>query len=180
MGVSGSYELTLKEYKKLFDNLYNSLCLFANKYVENQELAEDVVQEVFIKIWEKKIEFQEKENIKSFLYTAVKNKSLDVVKSASYKQTRKTEDIKSLESESFFLKEVIVVETSRIIEDAIDTLPKKCAQIIRLSLKEYTNAQIAEELSISINTIKTQKRIAYQKLRPLLKDYYILIAFIFE
>lgn len=175
-----NYELTLKEYRKLFNDLYVGLCFFATKYTKNELLSQDIVQEVFIKVWEKKITFKDKDSVKSFMYTSVKNKSLDLLKSSSYKNSRNSKDLKQIESESFFLREVVIVETSQIIENAINTLPKKCAEIIRLSLKEYSNIQIAEELSISINTVKTQKKIAYKKLRPLLKDYYIIIAFIFE
>ncbi len=176
------YRLTLKEYKDLFNKLYTSLCLFANKYLEDIEVSKDIVQDVFIKIWVNKIEFQNENNIKSYLYTSVKNKSLDYLKSKRVKTTDHlpTLEIEKIETEAYFLREVVVVETSTIIEEAINTLPDRCAQVIRLSIKEFTNSQIAEELSISINTVKAQKKIAYRKLRPLLKDYFILIAFIFD
>lgn len=176
------YKLTLKEYKSLFDKLYTSLCLFSNSYLKNLEVSKDIVQEVFIKIWEDKIEFQNENTIKSFLYTAVKNKSLDFLKSKYVKTTEHFSiiEMEKLETEPFFLREVVILETSSIIENAINTLPNKCAQIIKLSIKDYTNAEIAEELGISVNTVKTQKKIGYKRLKPLLKDYFILIAFIFE
>lgn len=88
--------------------------------------------------------------------------------------------MEELESETFFLREVVVVEASDIIENAINTLPKKCASIIRLSAKGLTNANIAEKLGLTINTIKTQKKIAYKRLKPILKEHFILIAFFFE
>ncbi len=176
------YKLTLKEYKSLFDKLYTSLCLFANSYLKNLEVSKDIVQEVFIKIWEDKIEFQNENTIKSYLYTAVKNKSLDYLKSKYVKTTEhfSISEMEKLETEPFFLREVVILETSSIIENAINTLPNKCAQIIKLSIKDFTNAEIAEELGISVNTVKTQKKIGYKRLKPLLKDYFILIAFIFE
>ena len=176
------YKLTLKEYKKLFNKLYTSLCLFANKYIDNMEASKDIVQDVFVKIWEDKIEFQDESNIKSYLYTSVKNKSLDYLKSKRVKTTDRLsqDDIEYLETEPFFLREVVVLETSKIIEEAINTLPNRCAQIIRLSIKDFTNADIAEALGISINTVKAQKKIAYKRLKPILKDYFILIAFIFD
>lgn len=176
------FTLTSKEYKSLFDKLYTSLCVFANSYIGDLEVSKDVVQDVFIKIWEDKIEFQNENTIKSYLYTSVKNKSLDYLKSKRVKTTDhlSTGEMEKLETEPFFLREVVIVETSSIIENAINTLPKKCAQIIRLSIKDFTNAEIAEELDISINTVKTQKKIAYKRLKPLLKDYFILIAFIFD
>jgi RNA polymerase sigma-70 factor (ECF subfamily) len=169
--------LTLKEYKSLFQKLYTSLCLFANKYVENIEVSKDIVQEVFIKVWEDKIEFQNENSIKSYLYTAVKNRSLDYLKSKRYKSTDHLpiKDLEKLETEPFFLREVVILETSNIIEEAINTLPNKCAQIIRMSIKSFTNMEIAKELGVSINTIKAQKRIAYKRLKPLLKEHFALL-----
>ena len=176
------YQLTLKEYKKTFDSLYTLLCLFANKYLNDIEASKDIVQVVFIKIWEDNIEFRSEENIKSYLYTSVKNKSLDYIKSKRVKSTEKLSSLKmeDIETEPFYLREVVVLETHNIVEKAIKTLPKKCAQIIRLSINNFTNPEIATELGISINTVKAQKRIAYKKLKPILKDYFILIAFVFD
>jgi RNA polymerase sigma-70 factor (ECF subfamily) len=176
------YQLTLKEYKNLFDKLYVSLCLFANKYLDNLEDSKDVVQEVFIKVWEDKVEFKNQNTIKSYLYTSVKNKSLDYLKSKRYKSIDhfSTEEMEKLQTEPFFLLEVVIVETSNIIENAINTLPNRCGQIIRLNIKGYTNAEIASELDISVNTVKAQKKIAYKRLNLLLKDYLILIAYIFN
>ena len=176
------YQLTLKEYKNLFDKLYVSLCLFSNKYLDNMEASKDIVQEVFIKVWEDKIEFKNQNTIKSYLYTSVKNKSLNYLKSKRYKSTDlfSNNEMEKLETAPFFLREVVILETSNIIENAINTLPNRCGQIIRLSIKGYTNVEIANELDISINTVKGQKKIAYKRLKPLLKDYFILIAYIFN
>ena len=175
------HKLSLSAYKSHFDTLYVPLCLFSNKYVGNLNTAKDLVQEVFIKIWEDQVTFKNENAIKSYLYTAVKNKSLNFIKgpyhtsSTSYSR----EELEKMETEAFFLREVVITETATIIENAVNTLPKKCAQIIKLSLKEYSNKEIAQELSISVNTVKAQKRIAYQKLRPILKESFFLIAYIF-
>jgi len=174
-------QLTHKEFQNLFDSLYTSLCLFANKYLNDIEVSKDVVQIVFIKVWEDEIKFHSDVTIKSYLYTSVKNKSLDYIKSKYVKSTDhlSTSQMVKIEKESFFLREVVVSETSNIIENAIKTLPKKCEQILRLSINEFTNPEIAKQLGISLNTVKAQKKIAYKKLKPILKDYFIVIAFAF-
>jgi len=179
---AAKYTLSLKQYKAFFNLLYTPLCLFSNKYIEDLDTSKDIVQDVFIKIWEDKIEFQNEKNIKSYLYTAVKNKSINYLQSKQFKLKDRLSDQKMelLESEAFFLREVVIVETSNIIEKAINTLPNKCANIIRLSFKNLTNNEIANELGISLNTVKTQKKIAYRRLKPLLKDYVVLIAFLFD
>ena len=182
MDNTSNYKLSLKDYNSLFNRLYKHLCLFANKYVENLEVSKDIVQDVFVKIWEDKIEFKNENSIKSYLYTSVKNKSLDFLKSKHYKSTDllSIRKIEKLESEPFFLREVVILETSIIIEKAINTLPNKCAKIIRLNLKGLTNLKIANELELSINTIKAQKKIAYKRLKSLLKGHFVFIAFIFN
>lgn len=176
------HKLSLSAYKSHFDTLYVPLCLFANKYVHNLNTAKDLVQEVFIKIWEDQVALKNESAIKSYLYTAVKNKSLDYLKGRHHKSSEPypREELEKMETETFFLREVVVSETATIIENAVNTLPKKCAQIIKLSLKEYNNQEIAQELSISVNTVKAQKRIAYQKLRPILKESFFLITYIFN
>ena len=185
MLTADTYKLTLKEYKSFFNKLYTSLCLFSNKYVEDIEMSKDIVQEVFIKVWEDQIEFKSENNVKSYLYTSVKNKSLDYLKSKVFRSTSrlskiKLEKIEELESDAFFFREVVLSESSNFIENAVNTLPNKCAQIIKLSIKGLSNAEIADELDLSINTIKTQKKIAYKRLKPLLKNYFIFILYIFD
>jgi len=175
--------ITLDVYKKLFDTFYSSLCLFSSKYTEDLELSKDIVQEVFIKIWQEQIAFGDDDNVKAFLYTAVKNKSLDYLKRKEYKTKTKLNLVNEniLSSQTYFEKQVLIEETSRLVNEAINTLPYKCKRIIHLSLKGLGNKQISEELSISLNTVKAQKRIAYQKLRPLLKStYLIIIGFLFK
>ncbi len=156
----------------MFDTLYTPLCLFAHKYLENIEDSRDVVQDVFLKIWQKKIVFQDKTAIKAYLYRAVRNKCLDFLKS-SYSQKQKQRlglDIKQLEDDSFFAREVLLTETSEIIENALNTLSLKYRKVIKLAMDGLSNEQIAEHLQVSINTIKSQKKFAYKKLRIVLKN----------
>ena len=170
--------LTLREFKGLFQSYYPSLCLFANSYLKDQDASKDAVQDVFIKIWENNIEFQNKNSAKSYLYMAVKNRCLDILKSSHLKVVDDNTPMESLEfftDDSFFHKELLLIEISNAIEKAVNSLPYKCARIIDLSLKQYSNKEIAELLSISVNTVKTQKKIAYQKLRPMLDKYYIFL-----
>jgi len=176
------YILTKRTYKTLFNDLYIPLCLFANTYVKQPATAEDLVQEVFIKIWEDQVQFKNENTIRAYMYTAVRNRSINFVKSKYQQSTGlfTTEEIELMETDSFFIRETVFIETISIINKALGTLPGECAKIIRLSLNDYTNKEIAEELSLSINTVKTQKKIAYRKLRPLLKDSLLLILLLFD
>ncbi|MGY5352241.1 RNA polymerase sigma-70 factor [Wenyingzhuangia sp. IMCC45533] len=164
-------------YDEAYNSLYSSLCVFSNRYVYNIEKSKDLVQDVFIRLWNHDILEKDKEAIKAFLYIAVRNKSLDYLKSKEYKIKRDSEslDITALETDSYFEKEVFIEEMFRQVDTALATLPEKCREVVKLSMQGYPNNQISEELSISLNTVKMQKRIAYKKLRPLLKDYYLII-----
>ena len=170
--------MTLEKYKDLFDTLYPSLCLFANRYLNNLDTSKDMVQEVFIKTWVQKITYPSYNAIKSFLYTSVKNRCLDHLRSKHFRVMVNSSvvDFEQMQTKDFFLSEVVTVETYVNLEKVIKTLPDKCEQVIRLSLHKYSNKEIAEEMSVTINTVKSQKRIAYQKLRNALNSLNSLLT----
>ncbi|WP_299108407.1 sigma-70 family RNA polymerase sigma factor [uncultured Winogradskyella sp.] len=157
----------IEGYRSLFDTLYPPLCLFANKYLNDIDTSKDIVQEVFIKIWERKIEYPNFFAIKSLLYKSVRNRCLDYLKSKYHRSMVQSPDIDfdHMLSDEFFYTQLTLIDTYDQLETAIKHLPKKSEAVIRLTLNAYTNKEIAEELSISKNTVKSQKRIAYNKLR---------------
>ncbi|SFB92538.1 RNA polymerase sigma-70 factor, ECF subfamily [Algibacter lectus] len=158
---------SLDGFKSLFETLYPSLCLFANKYLNDMDTSKDVVQEVFIKIWERDTPYPNFYAIKSLLYTSVKNRCLDYLKSKYHRSMVQSSDLDfdHMVSDTFFYTQLTLTDTYAQLETAIKQLPKKSEAVIRLTLNAYTNKEIAEELSISKNTVKSQKRIAYKKLR---------------
>ncbi|WP_290476135.1 MULTISPECIES: RNA polymerase sigma-70 factor [unclassified Leeuwenhoekiella] len=171
--------LDTAEFKVMYKSLYPSLCLFAKNYLTDLQVSKDAVQEVFIRVWENNVYFENEIAAKSYLYTAVKNKCLDVLKSKYVRVIDHQLDpvkMEWLESDRFFYTEVVRSETSSLIDKAMKSLPYRCAQIIKLSLNNYSNQEIADRLSVSINTVKAQKKIAYKKMRPLLKEHYHLLT----
>ncbi|WP_340156482.1 RNA polymerase sigma-70 factor [uncultured Winogradskyella sp.] len=158
---------SLDGFKSLFETLYPSLCLFANKYLNDMDTSKDIVQEVFIKIWEQDIQYPNLYAIKSLLYKSVKNRCLDYLKSRYHRSMVQSPDIdfNHMVTDTFFYTQLTLIDTYAHLETAIKQLPKKSEAVIRLTLNAYTNKEIAEELSISKNTVKSQKRIAYKKLR---------------
>ena len=167
------HPISMEEYRSLFDALYSPLCLFANKYLNDMDTSQDVVQKVFVKIWERKINYINFYATKSYLYTSVRNGCLDFLKSKHYRSTLHSSniDFDQMLTEEFFITQLTIIDTYSQLETAIKQLPKKCERVIRLSLKAYTNKEIAEEMGISKNTVKSQKRIAYEKLRHSLFNF---------
>ena len=87
--------------------------------------------------------------------------------------------VQTMETDSFFTSELVLQETARLVDIAVDTLPTRCKKIIKFSLLGYKNGEIANELEITLNTVKAQKKIAYRKLRFQLREHMAALAHIF-
>ena len=165
--IGTTNRLNLREFEKIFDRLYDRLCLFANKYVNDVDHSEDIVQEVFIKVWEKKPSFESQDKVDGFFYTAVKNKCLNFLRTKYAKDFKAypSEELEILQSDKYFMTEVFITETSAIIDNAINALPPKCREVMRLSFKGYINKEIADVMSVSVDAVKKYKKIAYKEFR---------------
>lgn len=164
------------QFRFIFDKYYIALCMFANQYVEDDALAADIVQECFVKLWQLRDDFMYIHQIKSFLYTSVRNKSLNELEHTKV-MNEYAQKVMEMGKESFFQDKVIAEESYRVLVDAIDKLPPQMKSIMRLALEGKTNPEIAEALNISGETVHSQKKIAYRKLRGYLKDYYYLLFY---
>ncbi len=123
------------------------------------------MQEVFISFWEKRKDFDHVQTVKSFLYTAVRNRCLNHIKHEQVKKKHESNLIYELESESEFRGQLIQEEVFNQLFQEIKNLPGSSAKIMLLVLNGLKNQEIADELNISINTVKTQKKIAYSKIK---------------
>ncbi|MAB57367.1 MAG: RNA polymerase subunit sigma-70 [Aequorivita sp.] len=175
-----SHPKNLEGYKSLFETLYPPLCLFANRYLNDMDASKDIVQEVFIKIWEKQPVFTNPNTTKAYFYTTVKNYCLNYLKCNHHKiiTNAATLDNELQQSEDYFFAELVSAEINAQLYKAIDTLPKKAAKVISLSLNNYTTNEIAEELNITPSTVRTQKSLAYQKLKGLLAPIKYFLSFL--
>jgi RNA polymerase sigma-70 factor (ECF subfamily) len=151
---------------------------FACEYVVSKDDAEDIVQNVFMELLERRLFFAELAALETYLFTAVKNRSLNHLRDKLIKQKASEHiqeeyiyemkaNINSLESfdEELFADEKAIRE----LRMAIDILPDICKKILLMSKIEGKKQKvIAEELNISINTVESQIGIAYRKLRSIL------------
>ena len=154
------------DFKRIFEELYPKLCCFADKYLNDPEASEDIVQEFFSDLWSNK-SYQNIRN-KTFLYTSIKNKCLNYLKKQARDQKR-ISDYHYLESESIYTHNMLEEEVHDKVYNAIQSLPEKSREIIYLCMSEMSNKEIQEELAISINTVKTNKKRAYRMLRDMLR-----------
>lgn len=160
-----------KAYVYLMDNYHHQLCVYANSLIKNRYSAEDIVQNVFIRVWELRIRLNPNFSIKSFLYKSVYNEFIDLY--------RKNQSLIPIEKIYFNALNSVVKEDDseafdriiNILNKEIQNLPPKCKNIFILSKKEgLTNIEIAEHLEISIKTVETQITKAFSILRSTLED----------
>ena len=176
-----------KEYKEIFELYYVPLCYYVRKYGLDHYESEEVVQQVFLKIWERREKFLLEKSIQPYLYQAVKNEGINHLKQKKVFAKNKEEYTLKIKEAEFFseLSEedgtsaLLANELEQHVNDAIEKLPEKCKEIFILSRKEYlTMKDIAERLDISVNTVQKQISIAIFKLKDMLK-YYITVLLIF-
>jgi RNA polymerase sigma-70 factor, ECF subfamily len=150
----------------VFDKYYGELCRLSFKYVGRTEIAEDIVQEIFINIWNKRFQLDNTGNIKPYLIRCAINASINYIKS-KYNRLHLEMDVSLLEERSDYspLDELKGSELLNLIKQAIETLPDKCRIIFVLSrFSNLTYREIAEKLGVSVKTVEAQVSIALRRL----------------
>ena len=165
----------LTSYEVIFKKYIKELYRFAFTYVRDSQIAEEMAQEVFLYVWEKRGQIEIQTTLKTYLYSAVKNKCLNYIKLELPKQ-QSMGDISEvmLSVSSGNQDEGENEQLKKYIKSAIDALPKKCRQIFLLSRNAgMTYEEIAEELDLSKKTVENQMGIALKKLRESLEEVYL-------
>jgi RNA polymerase sigma-70 factor (ECF subfamily) len=170
-----------KAFELLFHRYYSNLCLYASKIIRNNEAAEEIIQDFFVKLWEKKEDLIIDSSVKNYFLRSVKNLCLNHIKhnkiKSDYSKQFLTEN-ESPKNEDPVFPEIDLVEK---IEESINSLPEKRKEIFRLSREEGLKyREIAEKLNLSIKTVETQMGLAFKYLREKLKHYnFFLTLFIY-
>ena len=172
----------LAEFEKLFKIHYSRLCSYANLFLNDPDAAEDVVQEVFFKLWKNREEVTISTTIKSYLFRAVRNGCMNVIDHISVREAYKIvneEDIK--EAEGNLIDGTIVSELEQRIKETIDLLPAERRKIFLMSRFDGLKyREIADQLNISVKTVENQMFQALRFLRERLADYLPLLLLIFK
>jgi len=154
-------------FKQFFESFYPSLCLFAKKYLKDSDESRDIVQDAFVSIWNIRKDVHSISSAKGYLFKYVKNRSLNYLRD---QKQRKCLNFEQLNSEIFFRDNLIEEETYQIINEAVGHLPPQGQRVIELSLDGFKNQEIAEQLNVTINTVKTIKLRAFKSMREELKE----------
>lgn len=166
-------ELVFKEY-------YGSLCYFASKYLQDEEVIEDIVQDIFITLLEKKTQFHTEAHLKNFLYLSVRNGCLNYLRNLRSRDRYIASLPPDDEGESFE-ENIILTEVHRELAEAVNKLPEECRKVFELCyFQGLDNDSAAKELGLSINTIKAQKARGKKILKESLKDLMPFVFFILD
>jgi RNA polymerase sigma-70 factor, ECF subfamily len=161
------------EFEKFFKEKYRPLCLVACRYVKNIETAEEIVQDVFVRLWEKRDQINVRGPVQAYVTISVKNNCLNYLKHESIVNTFEKSEIQRIyldpsENED----EISDFELETAIINAIEELPPQRKKIFILSRTEglkYT--EIAEKMGLSVKTIEAQMGKALKHLRGKLSEY---------
>lgn len=159
--------------KDIFDKNYSPLCNYANAIVKDKHMAEDIVQTVFIQLWENEKIFQ-LETPEAYLLKCVRNKSINYLKRPQRKKEILMEVLPEIgkEEERNLNEEE---EVMALFHFFADKLPPKMRQVFLMSRQQGMSYQeIAQDLDVSIKTIENQMGSALKKLRILLQKHHYL------
>lgn len=173
----GNNIMNLKAFELFFEGFYPSVCAFSQKYIKDAGLAEDFAQEAFVEFWKKKEDFTDLKGAKGFIYTITKNKCLNHIKQTIIREKILKDEIFS---DDYFYEIILEEETYQIVHKAINKLSPQSSKIVWLSMEGNKNQEIADQLNVSINTVKTLKKNAYKTLRMKLSDQLFLLALFFN
>ncbi len=185
MGLVAEEQLLIKQfkhgshaaYKVLYQKYAPKLFAFSRKYIYDADDASEIVQDVFLRIWEKRENIDESQSFSSYVIQAAKYRIFNGFRKKVNEQAYI--DFLSFGSNTqvnFTEHQVDYTEVKQKAEEAINALPEKRREIFRLSREEgLKNKEIAEKLQISIKTVENQMGEALKFLREALSDYQALI-----
>lgn len=160
-------------FRKIFEEYYAPLTLFARKFVHDQDMAREIVQDMFVNFYEKSAVLTIQTSLKAYLYQSVRNSCLNVMKLEKTHLTHHAV-LSSLSGtgEADWTDKMMETELENMICQVISRLPEKCRQIYLLSRQAgISNREIAQKLNISIRTVETQVSKALKILRKKLDQY---------
>jgi RNA polymerase sigma-70 factor (ECF subfamily) len=154
-------------YKQLFLLFYPSLVQFAASIIKSKEVAEEIVSDVFIKIWQKRDQLDKVENLSFYLFTAVKNRCINQFHDSKNKAEINICDV-DIELKSFYHdpeQKMISAEMLAQIHAAIQELPPRCKLIFKLVKEEgFKYKEVAGLLQLSVKTVENQMSLAFKKI----------------
>lgn len=162
-------------YEFLYAHYFIALKSFCNSYVKNEGIADDTVQGIFISLLDLDFKFKTLPELKLYLYKSVKNRAIDSIRHMSVRLNYHDRTLAEMDTEQDFFHRMLEYDTYAALTRAIEMLPPKCSEVMRMSMEGYKMGEIAEKMSISVDTVNEHKINARRKLKVMMKDYDMLL-----
>lgn len=169
---------TERKQKDFFTENFPLYLQFALKYIADEEVCKDIVQEAFINYWKQENNFKDEVSSKAYLYKSIRNGCLNQLRHRDIRRKYFESLPEDWESEDYFMENVLKEEVADIVLKEINKLSDTSRKILLRSLDGYSNEEIAEELGVSVNTVKTHKARSYIVLRQNLGHLRSLVFFL--
>jgi RNA polymerase sigma-70 factor, ECF subfamily len=165
------------KFETLFRQYFTGLCYFARKYTGDLDAAKEIVHSVFIRIWENRRDFDWEKPAKSYLFTSVYNRSLNLIRDNQKFINHEDAAVRNMiTDDAAFSDDLETAELESLIKAALQRLPQKCREVFELSRFEGRKyAEIAEQLNISVKTVEAHMSKALHNLKAELKNYLTII-----
>lgn len=176
-----------KAYKYLYDQHYSMLCHVANGYLHDALLAESIVGDVIFHIWEIRETLEISTTLRGYLMRSVRNRCINHIHSkqerveVSFSNLSSEEPMQLVISDSYPLGQLLERELEEKIQEAIGGLSGECRVVFMKSrFEEMKYDEIAQDLGISVNTVKYHIKNALSSIRGDLEKYLILLLLLFQ
>lgn len=168
--------LDQEAFERLFREYFPPLMAFARKILVDEDDAREVVQNVFINLWEKRMEIDLSTPLKSYLFTSVHNRSLNVIRD---RKKFSSSEMPEVAGEWDVSMQIETMELEEKIREVIGSLPEKCREVFELNRFDGLKySEIAEALGISVKTVENQMSKALKILREKLLKYMIILLWL--
>ncbi len=174
-------------FRIIYNNYSSKLYYFVLEFIPLKDAAENIVQDTFVTLWNRRKDLKDDTNLASYLFTGAKNNALYRLRDKKYRQklfsnamdvselNLNTDALTTVDTSAFAFQEI-----EQIIQETLGNLPPQCRKVFELSrLQEMKNKEIAEELNISVRTVEAHISKGLKAFKIALKDYLPLVAYLF-
>lgn len=169
-------------FEQVFKTHFKSLHAYAFTILKDEMAAEEMVQQVFFKLWERTATLSISGSVAAYLYRAVHNESLNYIKYQKVRADHRLQVAYSMRAQAESASgKVLTTEMEKKLRDALNELPEQCRTIFQLSrFEELKYREIADQLDISVKTVENQMGKALKLLRAKLIDFLTLLVLLFN
>jgi RNA polymerase sigma-70 factor, ECF subfamily len=168
-------------FERYYKAHYKSFFLMACKYLKDSAQAEEIVNDVFLKIWEDGSTITIDTSLKSYIYKAVINRCINSLHKNKRESVHHVDDLATFPDQGYEMRQIEENELAVKLYAAIDQLPEQCKKVFEMSrFEELKQQEIADKLGISIKTVKNHITIALKQLSKTMLNYLVLIMLVLK